>query len=330
MTVPAKQLAARFRSWPKSQVPVNDAPWPILEKLPSRAVDGFVAVDCLGRPNLLVAGLEPSVGVPFLTHGLRLENTSAVTFVLDGRTQVRPAVVLTLLAPDLLDAFCALCFDVIDRIQMAGGDSSSVIVAIEEWRGLFMNGPRLAPAIELGLWGELWVISNSTIPDALVKGWRGPERGTVDFFVSGVALEVKTTRHPGVHHVSHGQCQADFGQAFMLSIACEEGSSGCSCGDLIASIAGRLISASSFYGALSRGKVNASLFESADRRYSLLSRPLVYSSSTIPRVRSFDPGVSDLRYKVSLDSSTALGGSDLQKVLDSFGLQKSGIAKMGP
>jgi len=299
--------------------PAPDTPLPIVARVAAGVCRLYVAVEPDRHPVLLMVGADAGAPPPFATKHLRFDHAARVSFVLDGAVSSEAALVLTLLDQSLAAPFAALCMQLGTALseQPAG---STVARVLGEWRRLFMEAHALEPAVELGLWGELWTLAQSSTPDRLLAGWRGIEGGVVDFFVDGVALEVKTGRRPGVHHVSQSQASVDAADGLLLSWAAEESSQGSTLAALVDRVAGRLSDPTALYATLARRGISIALLQASSRGYAPLSQPMVHYLADVPRVRAFDEGVSSLRFVVTLDPGKALAGTELEEALARFGL----------
>jgi hypothetical protein len=180
---------------------------------------------------------------------------------------------------------------------------------------------------EVGLWGELWFVAQSVDIGRAVASWRGPECDSTDFFVDGVAAEVKTTKKKRQHHVSQSQVEAPVGshEAWLMSlwVKTDPGAT-VTVGHIVDAILKR---APDPVDTLRR--IGRAGFSPSDRceyasGFVVLSEPEWYAVSDVPRVRVADPGVSHLRYRVVLDQARRADASAAERLWQHFHGRKYG------
>ena len=167
----------------------------------------------------------------------------------------------------------------------------------------------LTPEQQLGLWGELWVISNAVNPDRLIEAWRGPEGEVVDFFFDGVALDVKVSRRAHVHHVSQRQIDLPVGlhKAYLLSIwVGVEPVRGISLAELVDATLGRVSDAPALLRQVALLGYTPLDRDQYATRFIPLDTPRWFRAEDVPRVRTIDAGISQVRYVVALDIERCL------------------------
>jgi len=270
-----------------------------------------------GNPACLLMGIDGGLPRGVRTHALEAKTLRNAVVCLGGKQTHTDVVAVECLSPELLWEFASLVADFRARVDALREDGE-VLRVLRRWQSLFSSGAGVDRKIELGLWGELWVLAHASDPDACLRAWRGPEGGTADFLLDGVALEVKTTTRPGVHHLS--QTQAELSSAGgLLSLSTERDPSGLSCKDLLRSVASEPESLGSLVGRL--GEREAKCIGSLDaERYALTRLPALFALDDVPRVRGFDLGVRNLRYEVTLDFEKALDDVAAGALLNPFGL----------
>lgn len=208
---------------------------------------------------------------------------------------------------DVLDAFQVLAADVIARV----GDEptwASVVEVVNEWQTLLASKGRPNAEGELGLWGELWLIAAAVNAHLMVAAWRGPERDATDFFLGGVAVDVKTSRLRRRHHVSLTQVPAPVGAypAWLLSMwVKEDPARGLTVVDLVAAIESRCDDPSDLFRRLLRAGYSVASKHSYVTRYVVLAEPEWFAAADVPTIRAADPGVSEVRHRVDLDEELA-------------------------
>jgi hypothetical protein len=186
---------------------------------------------------------------------------------------------------------------------------SSVLGWVEEWQLLLGRPNVMSEEQQLGLWGELWLISKSTRPDSLLAAWRGPEADAIDFFLDGIGLEVKVSRQPHVHHVSQRQVAEPLGEheAYLISLwIAPDPVRGTSLTQLVNALVAKVADPAFLLKRISELGYSPQHRDQYATRYLLLEYPLCFRARDVPRVRSVDPGVSQIRYVVSLDPDRCL------------------------
>jgi hypothetical protein len=245
--------------------------------------------------------------------GFSLNPVTRVAFDYEGRRWEQPAATLECVELHLLDAFLVLVADIARRLASSPIEVTwqAIVGWVEEWQSLLARRPVLTPEQQLGLWGELWAISNSDNRDVLIAAWRGPEGDATDFFLNGIGLEVKTSRQAHVLHVSQRQVESPLGshQVYLLSIwVGVDPARGVSLAELVDSTLA-LVSdppallkkvASLGYAPLDRDQYAT--------RFIPLETPRWFRAIDVPRVRDIDPRISQLRYVVTLDVDLSLTG----------------------
>ena len=197
----------------------------------------------------------------------------------------------------------------------------SIIEVVQEWQALLAPRPRLSPERELGLWGELWFLDRALDLDRLLAGWRGPDADSTDFFIAGVAVDLKASRKARVHHLSQAQVDAPAGKrdAWLLSLHVKQDPAAQTS---VGFLANRIIHrAADKVSALQR-LAQAGFSLSERRQYSdgftLLAAPEWFHVDDVPRVRKADPGVTDLRYRAVLDAAHAAAKTKAKMLFNHF------------
>jgi hypothetical protein len=248
--------------------------------------------------------------------GCELVGHASIHFTYQGAEWDGPAAALLCTDVELQEAFAVLAADVSTRARPAI-TWQAIVTMVEEWQTLLAPRGRPSLEIEMGLWGELWFLDRSADIGRALAGWRGPGHEAADFFIDGVGVEVKAGRTERLHYVSQSQVEAPVGihDAWVLSlwVKINPGS-----GVTVASLVDRILErapdralalrriASAGYTPCDRGEYVAAL--------TLMSEPEWYAASTVPRVRLADPGISHLRYRVSLTRERREGVAGSQRL----------------
>lgn len=283
----------------------------------------FLARDRSGAPALLVPLSQAAQAVGRSGGGFALTAASRVAFEYGGRRWEQPAAILKCTDEKLADTFLVLVMDIARRLALSTEDVTwrKVLTWVEEWQTLLGRRSALSAEEQLGLWGELWVLSQAADIDRLFVAWRGPERESIDFFLDGIGLEVKASRRALVHHVSQSQVVAPRGQydSYFLSIwAGVESVRGTSLAELVEKLLNSLSDPAAFLRQLAL--TGYSLQDRAEYlvRFVPLEAPRWFRAEDIPRVRAMDDGVSHLRYLVTLDADTCLDSESATRLWHHF------------
>jgi len=284
----------------------------------------YLALAQSGVPALLVPLMAAPEGIGRRGGGFSLVPANNVIFNFHGRSWQQPAATLDCTDVELVDTFLALALDLATQIDTVGRDVHwhDVLTWLDGWQALLVRGAKLTVEQELGLWGELWVISKSAEPDLLLAAWRGPDEDPVDFFLDAVGIEVKVSRRPNVHHVSLTQSVRPVGdhEAYLLSLwVAPEPVRGTSLPELVEGLLLRIADPPAFLR-----RISALGYTPNDRtayvaKYVVLETPLWFSAANIPQIRVLDPGISQLRYLVTLDPNLCCIEQVSQRLWDLLG-----------
>jgi hypothetical protein len=265
----------------------------------------FIARSRVGEPALLIEiAALPNHALGRQTAGFELKPYASLSFRHARRSWKAPAAALLCTDLDGIDAFCVLASDVEDRMRELPKEWKSVLAIVEEWQSLLARKLGQGAEWELGLWGELWLLSQSYRVDDLVAGWRGPDRDSTDFFIGGRAVEVKASRQCGCHWISATQVDHPVGdaEAYLLSMwVGPDPIGGCTIAELVT-----LILRGASDPATAMRRIAESGYSPADRtsyqcKYVLLGEPHWYRIEDVPRIRRADVGISKIRYLATLD-----------------------------
>ncbi len=251
------------------------------------------------------------------TSGLVIRTPQEVSFEFQGRSWSESACVLECVDQDLKRSFAILAAGLLSEIGSGHTASwADVLAAFSDWERLLRRRRSLGREDELGLWGELALLAWSPQLEQLFAAWRGPEAGVTDFYVDGVAFDVKATLRPGSVHVSHAQLTGSGSKSFLVVIdAVVDPVAGSSVAELVRDLGARIEDPVEFEEKLLAVGLTISDAASYERRYVCRRDPTVYRTKDVPQVRVADPGVSDLRYRVDLDPRTAVTKSDVESIL---------------
>jgi hypothetical protein len=265
----------------------------------------FAARTQAGQVALLVPLPDmPSVAVGRRAAGCELLPHGSIRIAHDGRAWSAPAAALVCLDPELLESFAVLAADIVARASSNSQTWASIVDIVDQWQALLAPNGRPSAEAEIGLWGELWFIAGASEIGHLLAGWRGPERDMADFFLDGVAVEIKTSRTDKQHHVSFAQVTSPVGSypAWLLSLWVKEDPRSTLTvpvlADRIMERAPRPIEALRRMAQAGYKPADHAQFQT---HYALLDEPAWFDMAQVPRIHGMDSGVSQVRYRMTLD-----------------------------
>jgi|GEM_PF-2065180 len=285
----------------------------------------FFGVDERGAHCVLLSCGRPGAGFPtFRTEVLRCEFVSSMRVSIDGTDERHAALILRCDdAAEFADVFGALVEEIARLFSSEATVRAWEATAslLNRWSDFFRPPAVLSEHAATGLWGELWAIAASSDRPGMVAAWRGCEGAVYDFFTAGVVLEVKVGTRRGVHVVSHAQVAPTTAEGGLLSLEVLVDPAGTTLAELEAKILGSLSNSSVYYEALRRRGVAPTAMRRTEKRWTLVGTPSVFRLDDVPRVTAAQPGVSDLRYKITLDQDRRLDGSAASQLLSPFALE---------
>jgi hypothetical protein len=313
------ELVQKVRqAWSGAKTAPNQSDYTLLAPLEG----GFVGFSRLGLPSLIVPlASAPQDAAGRRAAGCEVVGHASTRLAYDGSDKVSPAAVLICVDPDLVDAFSVLVVDVAKRTSGVDANWPAFLACVEEWQALLSSQRAPSGEEEVGLWGELWFISQAADVDLLVSGWRGPDREAADFFLGGKAAEVKTSRKCRQHHVSRSQVDEPAGEhdAWLLSIWVKpDPMSRLTVGELVERVSQRARRSTEFLKRLARAGYRPSDKGAYNARFIVLAEPEWFRTDSVPRVRVADPGITHLRYRVTLDESKRAQPSDASELWHHF------------
>jgi hypothetical protein len=271
----------------------------------------FLARGRSGRVTLLVPLPRTGGAVGRSGGGFTLSSAPQVAFDHGGRNWNQASAILECTDDKLADAFLVLVLDLTRRMNSNSGEITWPLILnwVEEWQFLLGRKHLLSPEQQLGLWGELWVMSRATNADSLFGAWLGPDQEPVDFFYDAIGLEVKVTRHANVHHVSQTQVERPRGEfkTYLLSIwVGVDSNQGISLAEKVDLLLNRVSDPTAFLRRLAQVGYSPHDRGEYDTKFLVLEAPRWFRAEEVPRVREIDEGVSNVRYVVTLDVDDCL------------------------
>ncbi len=174
--------------------------------------DGLLGVTEDGRLHLLIAVEVAPPNLPPDLQSVQVRVVEADRTWLDVSARSHHEELFTLVANKVWYA-----------IRVEGRDpATSIDKIIDDMRAALRPvAPDLGPSEQVGLFGELWVLSNVLLPTVgsrICQLWSGPEGERHDFVGQGVHVEVKTTtRSEPRHEISRlDQLRAPTGKRLLL------------------------------------------------------------------------------------------------------------------
>jgi hypothetical protein len=271
----------------------------------------FLARGRTGRVTLLVPLPRAGGAVGRSGGGFTLSSAPKVAFAYNGRYWDQASAILECTDDKLADAFLVLVLDLTRRMESNSVEITwpLILIWVEEWQSLLARKHLLSPEQQLGLWGELWVMSRATDTDSLFAAWLGPDQEPIDFFYDAIGLEVKVTRHAHVHYVSQTQVDRPRGEfeSYLLSMwVGVDSNQGSSLAEKVDLLLNRISDPSAFLRRLAQVGYTPNDRGEYGTRFIVLEEPMWFRAADVPRVREIDEGVSNVRYVVTLDVDDCL------------------------
>jgi hypothetical protein len=273
-------------------------------RLLSRVGAGFAAVSREGRPTLVIPLHAPVNGIARAAAGCSLLPADSVNFDFNGDHWTQPAAVLECTELPLLDVFAVFAADVAVRLAAEPRvEWGRVAELVDAWQGLLAFRRKLSPEGEMGLWAEVWFILQSDSPGALLRGWRGPDQERLDFIVGGIGIDVKASTTRLAHFLSQSQIDRPLGEnpSYFLSLwLAIDPEKGRTLPGLADQLLQRCDEPAVALKSLARAGFLFSDREAYARAFFVTEEPAWFDAASVPRVRSADRGVSQLRYLAQL------------------------------
>jgi hypothetical protein len=270
-----------------------------------------------GNPSLIVVVPQFEALAGRSTEGLILSSYPDAHFRYKSRKWKSASVAIECRSSAALRTFSVLAAEVFDLASRSALDAQRVLAVFDEWESLFGQVTRMSQNDALGLWGEVWLLSKSEQPDAAISAWIANRVGRTDLLADGISFEVKTSRLRLTHFISDSQVQRPNGdgEAFFVSIWCEEDDSGTSLPEIVSQLIDRVVDSPMLERKLLARGYSHIHSDSYRSKYRVLETPRVFRSIDIPRVREIDDGVFSVRYQVQLKESASLTAASAGQLL---------------
>lgn len=286
----------------------------------SKIFGSYLGRGSSGGVSLLVPVTDARPPIDRATGDVVLSFQADVHFEFDRNSFVANAAIIECVDKTLEDTFAVLASDVA-QVSASPNDRATpqeVSRALARWEELLHARRQLSPEALVGLWGELWMILQMPDAERAIATWRGPDSELVDFVGGGIGIDCKASSSRLRHFVSQDQVMRPLGdvKVYLQSMWVDRDVvAGKSVPGLISEIESRLSDRREF-----EEKLLSTGYSRADAsRYSLgfriLEPPLLFSDSSVPRVRLADYGVSDIRYVATLNEKDAIERSEALAIL---------------
>ena len=205
--------------------------------------------------------------------------------------------------------FIALCIDLIEFIG-ENPDHIKVVSIVESLRGLFSSVYKKGTHDEIGLWGELFVISQDQDIEKAIDSWHLNPSDTFDFNDGHLKMEVKTTtQEKRVHAISLNQILKSIeSESLICSIMTSEIELGKDLNDLKRSIDLRI-------NMTYRNKLVEKIFKSVGDNWGSFNSRYDYATAVnslkyfdavnIPKIDplNIEPEITNVKFSVNLENT---------------------------
>ena len=276
---------------------------------------------------------------------LVLPRLSNITVTLHSEPSGRCELTVTLTSPDYVELFRALSADLISstRFMKRANQAqalSTVVARIVRWQGLLstMRGGILDSGTQLGLFGELVLLRDiflaHTDAFSALSAWRGPSGAEQDFQFARWLFEVKsqmTTSDKLIRVSSAHQLDlisgniALFHQVFSTSDGA--GGEGRTLRQMVDETRQQVLNSSPAAVDLFQARLIEAGYEPLEEydvhRLVLSGRNAYEVTENFPRISASDlpPGVSNVRYDLSLESCSAFGVGEEELIGRAFDVE---------
>jgi hypothetical protein len=283
----------------------------------------FFSKDASDNPAVLFCyepSIEDKVYSKIVLERLSIEVVEGAMISFGNKTESRSLYLITLKSLD--SSLFQLFFEVCVGLSKSLGSSRTQLMIqarIASLIDLFRDLDRSGTKELLGLWGELYVIKNSSSVEKAIQYWQVEGARIHDFrSPKGDRFEVKTTlKDQRIHRFSYNQL-VEVDRTAVVSIKTASLDSGISVGDLIDKIADSLIR-DEIRGMFFR-KVVSCLGKSWKSRYEFRfsdNKPRfslkIISAKNIPRLEgSLPSGLTNVSYDSNLELAPSVGGKEYE------------------
>lgn len=250
---------------------------------------------------------------------VRVRYENPLRFLVEGKAWSQPAAVIDCLDIKVVRTFCAVVRDVLERLQGTEISAKRVAEAVSAWDDLLRRRSKLTDSSELGLWGELFLLSMARNRDAMVAAWRGPDGYTMDFLGGGIALECKTSSRRHQHRISHrqGSFDGEDVQPCLVSVwACEDPTGGKTLSEMVDQLMASVVDEAALLRKLIKVGYREEHRPEYVRRFACPARPRFVRFEQVPRIRAMDEGIANIRYDVDFSCLSGLGDDEIVRLFE--------------
>lgn len=279
----------------------------------------FLGLNAAGEVGILFKSKKPNAKIVHLTNLILEHNVNCTIIKSDGNKSVDE---FTLLKCKELDkkfqqVFLKHSDDIIKKLPTEP-TQEDIYEVISNLVSLFDKLSKPSKKSLVGLWGELFIISNSKNKEKLVRAWHNSNNETWDFYSDKEALEVKTTEtNSRSHHFSYEQLNVGKEDLIISSIMLRFSRQGKTINHLIKNILLKLNDneLKTKFNTLcdeiitnkSDDEINECMYEYEYAQQNIK----FYDAKKIPRIKeNLMPGVSDVNFTSKLNNIEAIENFD--------------------
>lgn len=278
----------------------------------------FVATSPAETAALIVPLSHSALQRGRVLGNIRFRCEEALRFDVDGKSWEQPAAVIDCLDAALLRTFCVVVRDVLAQLESGDASAKQVVEALCSWDDRMRRTNRLTDAAELGLWGELFLISRSSSPDAMASAWRGDHEDAIRFCGGGIALECKTSESRMRHTLVRDRAtshQDAICSHFASVWAVEDRVAGKTLPELVDDVMLTVVDDGALLSKLIAAGYREDHRSEYVRRFSCPVAPAFFRFEHLPRIGVVDHGITSVCYEVDLASAPRLGKEEAREML---------------
>ena len=279
----------------------------------------FLGLNAAGEVGILFKSKKPNAQTVHLTNLILEHNVSCTIIKSDGSKLVDE---FTLLKCKELDqkfqqVFLKHSDDIIKKLSKEPSQKD-IFEVISNLVSLFDKLSKPSKKSLIGLWGELFIITNSINKEKLVRAWHTSNNETWDFYSDKEALEVKTTEtNNRSHHFSYEQLNVGKENLIIASIMLRFSRQGKTVNDLVKNVLSNLknnelkikfnLLCDEVITDKSDDDINECIYEYEYAQQNIR----FYDVKKIPRIKeNLMPGVSDVNFISKLNNIDSIENFD--------------------
>jgi hypothetical protein len=280
----------------------------------------YVGHSKVGRPAVLRKLSSPPSTRGIVVGQVRLRFLRDVEVRVGDANDRGDVAALECLDNSVLESFVVLSMDLARVVGDGPADVEAMTSWFGSWRDLLARTAILRLTEQVGLWGELELLSRFPDPDRALAAWLGPDRQSVDFVRAGKALEVKTSTRRRVHTLRWSQ--AVFGRSdrdtYLVSLHVQPDPAGTSLPEQFARTAARMHDKYELRAKVLLAGYRENHEGAYQSRWRLVEDPAFFPLVEVPRLSEIPPGVLDARWRVDLSHARPLSHGGTQALLRQF------------